>query len=81
MVSETERGLERKELIEFGEKKLDPLFLHIEPNWQCLGPRGVQLSEPLNIEQSLREYMEHTNDKMAQEILENLPKLLGGEVS
>ncbi|MGY5871500.1 MAG: metallophosphoesterase [Candidatus Thorarchaeota archaeon] len=79
--SETERGIERKELIEFGEKKLDPLFLHIEPNWQCLGPRGVQLSEPLNIEQSLREYMEHTNDKMAQEILENLPKLLGGEVS
>ena len=77
--AETERGIERKELIEFGEKKFDPLFLHIEPNWQCMGPRNVDLSEPLNVEKSIREYMEQTNDKMSQDILERLPKLLGSE--
>lgn len=79
--SETERGIERKELLEFGEKKLNPLFLHIEPNWQCAGPRNVNLSEPLNVEKSVREYMEQTNDKLAKDVLEILPKLLGSEVS
>jgi DNA repair exonuclease SbcCD nuclease subunit len=79
--SETERGIERKELIKYGEKRLDPLFLHIEPNWQCLGPRDVHLSKPLDVEQSIKEYMEQTDDRMMQEVLENLPKLLGGEVS
>ncbi len=79
--TETERGIERKELIEFGEKKLDPLFLHIEPNWECYGPRDIKLTEPLNVEKSVQEYLEQTNDKRSQEILELLPKLLGSEVS
>jgi DNA repair exonuclease SbcCD nuclease subunit len=79
--SETERGIERKEIIEFGEKKIDPLFLHIEPNWQCAGPRSAKLSEPLNVEKSIQEYMKHTNDKMAQEVLAYMPKLLGRESS
>ena len=41
----------------------------------------MNLSEPLNVEKSIREYMEQTDDKMAKDILEILPKLLGSEAT
>jgi len=77
--AETERGIQRKELIEYGEKKLDPLFLHIEPNWSSVGPRSVNLSNPLDVQASVLEYMEQTNDKQAAQIRELMPRFFGGE--
>ncbi|MHA1864298.1 MAG: metallophosphoesterase family protein [Candidatus Thorarchaeota archaeon] len=77
--TETERGIQRKELIEYGEKKLDPLFLHIEPNWSSVGPRPVTLSKPLDVEASILEYMQQTNDTHAAQIKELMPRFFGGE--
>ena len=76
--SETEKQIERSEILSQYEKKLNPLFLHIEPNWQTLGPRNVTLTKPLDVQHSIREYVEQTKDKMANDILEKLPKMLGG---
>jgi hypothetical protein len=76
--SETERSIERSEILKDYENKLDPLFLHIEPNWQTVGPRNVTLSRPLDVEQSVREYMDQTRDNLSSKIIERLPQLLGG---
>ncbi len=77
--TETERGIERSALLEYGEKRLDPLFLHIEPNWSSIGPRPVQLSEPLDVETSILEYMEQTKDKRAGQVKRMMPRFFGGE--
>ncbi|MFW9786403.1 MAG: DNA repair exonuclease [Candidatus Thorarchaeota archaeon] len=79
--SETEMSIERSKILQYGEKRLDPLFLHIEPNWSSMGARPVILSEPLDVEASILEYMEQTKDKRAAEIQKILPKYLGGAAS
>jgi exonuclease SbcD len=76
--TETERSIERSKILKDYENKLDPLFLHIEPNWQCLGPRKVTLSRPLDVEQSIIEYMSQTKDALSPKIVERLHNLLGG---
>ncbi len=76
--TETERGIERSALLEYGEKKLDPLFLHIEPNWSSMGARLVELSEPLDVETSILEYMEQTKDKRASQVKKMMPRFFGG---
>ena len=76
---DTESGLERSDLIAYGENKLGPLFLHIEPNWEIVGPPRVTLSEPLNIEQSVKEYLEQNEGSDAKQILEELHKIRGKE--
>jgi len=75
---ETENGIERSGLIEFGEKKLNPLFLHIEPNWEVAGPSLVSLSEPLNIKLSLEEYLRYEKYPNTDEIIDHLNKISGG---
>lgn len=76
--NETERGIERANLLEYGEKKLDPLFLHIEPNWSSVGARPIDLSEPLDVETSILEYMEQTKDKRAAQVKMMMPRFFGG---
>ena len=76
--SETERGIERTDLLEYGEKKLDPLFLHIEPNWSSIGARPIELSEPLDVETSILEYMQQTKDKRAAQVKKMMPRFFGG---
>jgi len=76
--TETEKSIERSKILKDYENKLDPLFLHIEPNWQCLGPRKVTLSRPLDVEQSILEYMTQTKDPLSSKIIEKLPRLIGG---
>jgi DNA repair exonuclease SbcCD nuclease subunit len=76
--SETERGIERSSLLEYGEKKLDPLFLHIEPNWSSMGARPVELSEPLDVEASILEYMKQTGDPRSAQVKKMLPRFFGG---
>ena len=77
--TETERGIERTNLLEYGEKKLDPLFLHIEPNWSSMGARPVNLSTPLDVETSVLEYMKQTKDKRASQVKKMIPRFFGGE--
>lgn len=77
--TETERGIERSQLLEYGEKKLDPLFLHIEPNWSSLGPRPVSLSKPLDVETSILEYMQQTKDKRAEQVKKLMIRFFGGQ--
>ncbi len=77
--TETERSIERSKILKDCENKLDPLFLHIEPNWQSLGPRKVTLSRPLDVEHSILEYMTQTKDTLSSKIIEKLPRLLGGD--
>ena len=77
--AETERGLKRTEILKYGEEKHNPLFIHIEPNWECVGPRDIRLSEPLNIQVSVKEYLEYTKDPMTESITEFLPKFIGDE--
>ncbi|MFX1606073.1 MAG: exonuclease SbcCD subunit D [Promethearchaeota archaeon] len=78
--SETEKSIERAEILQYGEKKLDPLFLHIEPNWSSMGARPVTLSEPLDVEASILEYMKQTKDARMEQIREIMPKYLGGSM-
>ncbi len=76
---ETERSIKRSEILKYGEKKHDPLFLHIEPNWSSVAARSVSLSEPLDIEASIMEYLHQTKDRQATKIQKILPKYFGGE--
>ncbi len=75
---ETENGIDRGDLITFGENTLKPLFLHIEPNWQVIGPPEVTLTEPLNVERALEEYMDQSNTPDTEQILQELRKIKGG---
>ena len=61
-----------------GVQKLDPLFLHIEPNWSSVGARPIELSEPLDVETSILEYMEQTKDKRAAQVKMMMPRFFGG---
>ena len=75
---ETENCIERADLLAYGEKKLHPLFLHIEPNWVCTGPGEVKLTEPLNVEQSVLEYITHSTQGDREGLLPYLQNFLGG---
>ncbi|MFW9848157.1 MAG: exonuclease SbcCD subunit D [Candidatus Thorarchaeota archaeon] len=75
---ETEKGIERTSLIQYGEKRLKPLFLHIEPNWQVAEPAPIELTEPLNVETSLKEYLDYNKYSETDKILEQLRKVAGG---
>ena len=79
--TETEKSIDRSKILKDYENKLDPLFVHIEPNWQCFGPRKVTLSRPLDVKQSILEYMSQTKDSLSSKIIERLPALLGGDSS
>lgn len=76
---ETESGIKRSELISFGENALTPLFIHIEPNWHVVGVPEVTLNEPLNIEQSLEEYLIHSKRADAESMLKQLERIIGGK--
>ncbi|MHA2424610.1 MAG: metallophosphoesterase family protein [Candidatus Thorarchaeota archaeon] len=76
--SETESGIERTGIIQYGEKRLEPLFLHIEPNWEVSDDAPVILKEPLNVEASLKQYLIHTEYASLDSVLEELRKLSGG---
>jgi hypothetical protein len=74
--SETEGGIERVEILKYGDETLKPLFFHIEPNWECLGPRPVDLTEPLNIEKSVREYIQFTGQSGHEDLVAKLRDIL-----
>lgn len=74
---ETERKLNRAKVLQYGESKHNPLFIHIAANWECNAPTNIEFSEPLNIALSIQEYMKATNDKLQNQVIEILPKLLG----
>jgi DNA repair exonuclease SbcCD nuclease subunit len=76
--SDTELAIERANILKYGEKRLDPLFLHIEPNWQTIDTQEIQLSEPLNIEKSVQEYMSQTEGMIQDEALRILKEIAGG---
>ncbi|TFG34582.1 hypothetical protein EU527_02440 [Candidatus Thorarchaeota archaeon] len=77
--SETERNMDRTKVLQYGESKHNPLFLHIAANWKCSIPTSIQFSEPLNVERTVQEYMAATNDELQSEVNEILPKLFGGK--
>jgi exonuclease SbcD len=76
--SETEAAIERANILKYGEEQLDPLFLHIEPNWQTIETQEVQLSEPLNVETSVREYIAQTNGAIQEDVIRILREIAGG---
>ena len=76
--SETEIAIERANILKYGEEKLDPLFLHIEPNWETIDTQEIKLTEPLNIETSVQEFMSQTEVKMQDEVLRILREIAGG---
>ncbi len=75
--ADTENMINRNELIEYGEEKLNPLFLHIEPNWENLGPRSVTLSSPLNVEKTIQEYIEQTGELGGEDALAQYKVIMG----
>ncbi|MHA2299864.1 MAG: hypothetical protein ACXACD_02810, partial [Candidatus Thorarchaeota archaeon] len=77
--SETEHELNRADLLKYGENRLKPLFFHIEPRWSSLGPRAIKLSEPLNVEKSIEDYVEQTGEGDLTELLGGLTKFIGSE--
>jgi len=77
--SETESSINRPRILKYGETLLKPLFFHIEPRWNSLGPRKVKLSEPLNVEKSLSDYIEQTSSENAEEMIRCLHRLAGEE--
>ncbi|NWF96469.1 MAG: metallophosphoesterase [Candidatus Thorarchaeota archaeon] len=79
--AETDNSIRRAELLEHGLKTLDPLFLHIEPNWRCLGARPVVLREPLNVERSVADYMEQTGETDSQSLLSLLREIEEGSAN
>ncbi|MFW9888440.1 MAG: exonuclease SbcCD subunit D [Candidatus Thorarchaeota archaeon] len=77
--SETENELNRADLLKYGEELLKPLFFHIESKWSSLGPRAIKLSEPLNVEKSIEEYVKQTGEGDAVKLLGGLTKIIGSE--
>jgi hypothetical protein len=75
---ETENGIERTGLIQYGEKHLNPLFLHIEPNWEVSEAAPVTLKEPLDVEASLKQYLEFSKYEGSDRVLDELRKIVGG---
>jgi hypothetical protein len=79
LTPETESSIERNGLIKYGESKLNPLIFHIEPNWEIIGSPLLKLSEPLNMEKSVLEYMTAKGLKDIDAIVSGLHVLSGGD--
>jgi DNA repair exonuclease SbcCD nuclease subunit len=77
--SETENELNRADLLKYGEDLLKPLFFHIEPKWNSLGARAIKLSEPLNVEKSIEDYVEQTGEGDLAQLLGGFTKFIGSE--
>ncbi len=75
--SETEQAINRTEILQYGEKRCDPLFFHIEPRWRVYGPRAVELSEPLNAEKSIVQYLEQTREYDPEEMVSLYHHIMG----
>ncbi len=75
---ETESSIDRANLLQYGDRRLDPLFFHIETNWICVGTRSVKLSKPLDVQTSVREYLEQTNHDQQDLLLRELASILEG---
>lgn len=76
--SETERKMERNKVLQHGEKKHNPLFLHIAANWQCSVPEDIKFSQPLDVVASVKEYMDFTRDDLNDRVKTMMHKILGG---
>ncbi len=76
---ETEIGISRGELITFGENTLKPLSFHLEPNWHVVGPPEVSLSDPLNVEHSIEEFLDQTQASNTEQLLNEYEKIQGGK--
>jgi DNA repair exonuclease SbcCD nuclease subunit len=76
---ETERKMERSKVLQYGEKKHNPLFLHVSANWQCSAPEDVEFSQPLDVESSVTEYMESTKDVMKDRVIRMMNQIFGGD--
>jgi hypothetical protein len=74
---DTESGIERTGIIQYGETHLNPLFLHIEPNWEVSEVAPVTLKEPLNVEASLRQFLEYSKYESSEKVLDELRKIAG----
>jgi len=75
---ETESKMKRTKVLEYGESKHKPLFLHIEANWRCSVQEDISLTEPLNVEASIQEFMKATKDELIEQVTKTMPKLMGG---
>lgn len=67
--TETEQSIGRAEILEYGDKVCNPLFFHVEPRWDVLGARRITLSEPLNAEKSIVEYLEQTQEEDPEDLV------------
>ncbi|MBD3406868.1 MAG: hypothetical protein GF411_12195 [Candidatus Lokiarchaeota archaeon] len=75
--SETENGLDRIKILQHAENQLNSLFVHVEPNWICYGPREIKLKQPLNIEASIRDYIEQTDEEGLDDLLDLVGRITG----
>ena len=76
--SETEIKMERAKVLQYGEKKHKPLFLHIAANWQCSVSEDIKFSQPLDVEKSVEEYLDFTDDSFKDRVKSILSKFFGG---
>ncbi len=74
--SETDEAIKREELIALGEKDQNTLISFLEPNWDVLGARPFKLTKPLDVETSVKEYVEQSNQGNPEEFLEILKPLI-----
>ncbi len=74
---ETERKMERAKVLQYGERQHNPLFLHIAANWRCSVPEDIKFSQPLDVETSVEEYMDHTKDDLKDQVKTIMSKFLG----
>ncbi len=77
--AETEKSINRTELINYGTRKLNALLVHIEPRWTCLGARPVKLTNPLDMRTSIEEYIVNTGGEDLEEIIQIYDQIMRGD--
>ncbi|MEM2142658.1 MAG: metallophosphoesterase [Candidatus Thorarchaeota archaeon] len=75
--SETQYAINRVDLVDYGMKTLSPLFVHINPMWECHGPRPVTLTDPLDPRRSVEEYVAQTGTGDVEALLSILDEVRG----
>ncbi len=77
--TETCEAIKRTELSDYGMDKHNALVTIIDPKWRVTGARPIPISKPLDVKNSVREYIEKTGEGDPEELLGLLEDIMGGK--
>ncbi|MHA1770713.1 MAG: metallophosphoesterase family protein [Candidatus Thorarchaeota archaeon] len=71
---ETNAAIKREDILKYGEQKHNSLLVYLDAEWEVKGARPIRLSKPLDVELTVKEYIEQSNIGDLKVLLDTLRK-------